>query len=448
MEDLDHGVKPRPATGAPIPPSGRIAVLGGGWAGLAAAVELAHGGAAVDVYEAARQLGGRARRVVLDGIALDNGQHILLGAYRDSLAIIGKAGGDPEKLLLRLPLELNFPGAFNLRAPRGLPAPLHLLVALLNAQGLTGSEKAAAIRFMVVMQLRRFKLGVDMPVTALMQRYKQPANVVRYLWEPLCIAALNTAIGDSSALIFLRVLRDSFTQGARDSDMLIPRADLGALFPDLAAAAVTKAGGRIRLGEPVEYIVRDGSGWLVGSGGKREPYAAVICALPPWRTAGLLPPELGRVAEQLQGLAYEPILTCYLQYPEGTRLPRPMIGLSKEISQWAFDRGQLDGPAGLIAVVVSASGKLRGWEHEALAHAIHQELRSIVPGLEMPRWHRLISEKRATFRASPDLARPAGGLLLPGLALAGDFVDNGYPATIEGAVRSGIAAAHSLRTKS
>ncbi len=118
MEDLGHGLTV--AAVAPLP-AGRavdIAVLGGGWAGLAAAVELAQAGATVDVYEASRQLGGRARRVTEDGIALDNGQHILLGAYRDSLAIIRKAGGDPQKLFLRLPLELDFPGEFRLRATR------------------------------------------------------------------------------------------------------------------------------------------------------------------------------------------------------------------------------------------------------------------------------------------------------------------------------------------
>ncbi|MDB5804675.1 MAG: squalene-associated FAD-dependent desaturase [Betaproteobacteria bacterium] len=437
MEDLGHRVSPEVN-------SGRIAVLGGGWAGLAAAVTLARAGRPVDVYEAARTLGGRARRVEIDGIALDNGQHILLGAYRDSLAIIRAAGGDPEKLLLRLPLELAFPGAFRLRAPRSLPAPLHLLVGLIDAQGLSFAEKFAAIRFMVGMQLNGFNIADDITVAELIRRHAQPPQVVRYLWEPLCIAALNTAIGDSSARIFLRVLRDAFTQGARDSDLLIPRADLGALFPDLAAAAVSKAGGRVRLGESVDSLAADASGWRIGSGTGAEHYAAVACALPPWRAADLLPPQCAHVAAQLRALAHEPILTCYLQYPPHTHLPRPMIGLSREISQWAFDRGQLDGPAGLVAVVVSAAGRLRGIDAAELAAAIHAELREVVPGLETPQWHRVISEKRATFKAAPGLSRPAAGLLLPGLALAGDFVDSGYPATIEGAVRSGIAAARAL----
>jgi squalene-associated FAD-dependent desaturase len=438
-------VQPKSAfTPTPAGLRGRFAVLGGGWAGMAAALELSAAGVAVDVFEAARQLGGRARRVTIDGVDLDNGQHILLGAYSDSLALIRKAGGDPAKLLLRLPLELVFPGEFALRAPRWLPAPLHLLAALLKAQGLAREEKFAAIRFMAGMQLRGFALREDMPVSQLMRAHRQPERVVRYLWEPLCIAALNTAVAESSANIFLSVLRDSFTRGARDSDLLIPRADLGALFPDLAAARVSAAGGRVRLGQPVEYMVRDAGDWLVASSAGRERYSAVVCALPPWRAVGLLPSELAGVATQIQAMAYEPILTCYLQYPKEARLPRPMIGLSREISQWAFDRGQLDGPAGLIAVVVSASGKLRGLEHDSLARAIHLELRSVVPDLPAPQWHRVISEKRATFRASPGLKRPPEGLLMPGLALAGDYVDNGYPATLEGAVRSGIHAAQAL----
>lgn len=426
----------------------RAAVLGGGWAGLAAAVELSRAGCAVDLYEAARTLGGRARRVEIDGTPLDNGQHILLGAYRDTLAIIRAAGGDPEALLLRLPLELVFPGAFTLTAPRGLPAPLHLLAGLINAQGLTAAEKFAAIRFMAGMQLRGFSIPEDITVAALMQRHRQPPQVVRYLWEPLCIAALNTAIADSSARIFLRVLRDSFTQGARDSDLLIPRADLGALFPDLAAHTIEAAGGRVRLGQAVESLTQGNDAWQVGAAGEQTGYADVVCALPPWRAADLLPPACAGIAAQLRALVYEPIVTCYLQYPPQTRLPRPMIGVSRDISQWAFDRGQLAGPPGLIAVVVSAAGRLRGMAQEELAMAIHAELGDLLQksgqNAAAPLWHRVITEKRATFRAAPGLARPAAGVIAPGLTLAGDFVDNGYPATIEGAVRGGIAAARAL----
>lgn len=414
--------------------------MGGGWAGLAAAVELAHAGAKVYVYEAARELGGRARRVMVDKMALDNGQHILLGAYHDSLAVIRKAGGDPDKLFLRLPLELNFPGEFRLRASPSLPAPLHLLAGLLTARGLSAGDKFAAIRFMTAMQLARFTLAADCSVADLMRARRQPQAAVRYLWEPLCIAALNTSSADASAQIFLNVLRDAFTQARSDSDLLIPRADLGAVFPDLAVRKIEQAGGHVHLGIPVDALERVDGRWAI----RGQTYDAVVCALPPWRAADLLPRELAPVAAQMRALEYEPILTCYLQYAPGTRLPRPMIGVSRDISQWAFDRGQLGGPDGLIAVVVSNSGTLRGWDHEALASAIDAELASVVAGMPAPQWHRVISEKRATFRAAPNLKRPQAGLLLPGLALAGDYVDNGYPATLEGAVRSGIGAARAL----
>ena len=112
----------------------RVAVAGAGWAGLSAAVELASAGVSVDVFEAARVAGGRARRVTLDGVDLDNGQYILLGAYRETLRVIRLAGANPDALFLRMPLELVFPGEFALKTPR-LPAPLHLLAGLVSAHG-------------------------------------------------------------------------------------------------------------------------------------------------------------------------------------------------------------------------------------------------------------------------------------------------------------------------
>ena len=136
MEDLDDRVS--------------VAIIGAGWAGMAAAVALAQAKIPVTVFEAARHLGGRARSVEIEGIKLDNGQHLLIGAYRETLRLMRAVGADPDKLLLRQPLAINYPGKFNLRAPR-LPAPLHLLAALLRATGLTWRERIAAVRFIAAM---------------------------------------------------------------------------------------------------------------------------------------------------------------------------------------------------------------------------------------------------------------------------------------------------------
>ena len=122
----------------------RVAVVGAGYAGLAAAIELVRAGAAVAIFEANRTPGGRARRVEYRGAPLDNGQHLLLGAYRETLALMREVGV-PDRALLRPPLALHFPGRFSMQAPR-LPAPLHLAVALARAQGLSSEDRWAAMR--------------------------------------------------------------------------------------------------------------------------------------------------------------------------------------------------------------------------------------------------------------------------------------------------------------
>ncbi len=255
-----------------------------------------------------------------------------------------------------------------------------------------------------------------------MHQQRQPPKVVRYLWEPLCIAALNTGIEQASARIFLNVLRDAFTRSAADSDLLIPRADLGALFADLAAKAITAAGGQVHLGAAVESgrACPGALGWTVGAGTGASRYATPGSHAPchPGAASDLLPPQCAAAIAQMEALAYEPILTCYLQYPPEVRLPRPMIGLSREISQWAFDRGQLDGKAGLIAVVVSAAGRLRGAEPAQLAAAIHAELSEVVANLpaaamaspDQRKARHLPRRARAgTSRSRPALARPGAG---------------------------------------
>ena len=176
----------------------RVAVIGGGYAGMAAATELARCGMPVTVFEAARVLGGRARRVETDGARLDNGMHILLGAYRETLRLIDlvKEPGAPSGLL-RLPLELTIHPAFRLRAPR-LPAPLHLFWALLGAHGLRLGERIAAARFMAWSQRNAFRLAVDASVSDLLVSRRQPDAVTRYLWNPLCVSALNTPPAQAS----------------------------------------------------------------------------------------------------------------------------------------------------------------------------------------------------------------------------------------------------------
>jgi hydroxysqualene dehydroxylase len=419
----------------------RVAVVGAGWAGLAAAATLAEHGVPVTVFEASRSLGGRARRVTLEGIDLDNGQHILIGAYGETLRLMRLVGADPERLLVRLPLELRDVSGFRLRAPP-LPAPLHLLAALVLATGLTLAERLAAARFVAALRRSRFAVAADQSVDQLLARHDQTGALRDRLWVPLCVSALNTPPDRASARVFANVLRDTLGGGRAASDLLLPKADLGALFPAPAAAFVAARGGEIRLGAAVRGVARDGAGFRLDP--DPTAFGRVILACPPQHAPALLGdlPELGALAAALAAIEHEPIYTCYLQYPDDVSLPFPMLGFSGGLAQWAFDRGALSGHRGLIAVVLSASGGHEALAHAELAATIHAELAGAFPGLPEPRWHRVIAERRATFSCRPGLGRPGNATPVPGLVLAGDYTASDYPATLESAIRSGVAAAN------
>ena len=413
-----------------------IAVIGAGYAGLAAAVELIRNGQSVEVFEASRSLGGRARAVEIDGLTVDNGQHILLGAYSETLRLMRIVGADPQRLLKRLPLHLEFPGEMRLIAPR-LPAPLHMLAALLLATGLDWREKWAAVQLMRRLQRRQFRITPDVSVATWLENNKTPSRQRRLLWEPLCVAALNTPAENASAQVLANVLRDSLAASREASDLLLPQADLSTLFPEPAAEFITQRGSLIHRGQRVTDLQRTDQGWRINGQG---PFTHVVLAVAAYHLATLVP----ELQAEVEHFAWEPIVTSYLTYPASVRLPQPMLGVADGTAQWLFDRGQLCGQAGLIAAVISARGRHLDLPMAELESRIHAEIARIVPHLPAPLRTQTITEKRATFACTPNLRRPATQTTLPGLCLAGDYVASDYPATIEGAVRSGVNAARSI----
>ncbi|HEX8956644.1 MAG TPA: hydroxysqualene dehydroxylase HpnE [Burkholderiaceae bacterium] len=436
--------------------SQRVGVIGAGWAGCAAAVKLAEAGHAVHLFESARVPGGRARAVQLDEHPLDNGQHIMLGAYGETLAIMKQVGIDSEQALLRLPLQMRYPeggGGMDFVAPR-LPAPLHMAVALLRAKGLSRSDKLALARFSTAARWMGWHLNEDCSVNELLERFDQTPRLTALMWRPLCLAALNTAPEAASAKVFLAVLRDSLGARRAASDMLLPRKDLSELFPAHAARYVRQHQGVVHMGVQVRGLARDGSGWrLEVTADMPEAgltFDKLVLATPPRQTAQLLEGIAG--TEILHGLKYEPITTCYLRYAPGLRLPAPFLALiddetKGEWGQFVFDRGQLDAAnAGVLAVVISASHAAVALDQEDLSRAVARQLAKVFnkPELAEPAWNRVISEKRATFSCTPGLIRPPNDLGVPDLVLAGDYTAGEYPATLEGAVRSGIKAAFLL----
>lgn len=423
-----------------------VAVVGGGYAGMAAAVTLAARRIPVTVIEAARTLGGRARRVDYRGLALDNGLHILIGACRETLRLMRQVGADPGRLFLRQPLTWEIHERFHLKAA-GLPAPLHLLAGLAAARGVPAGERLAAALFLGRMRRQRHVLPRDITVAALLADQKQGPTLTRLLWRPLCVAALNTPPESASAQVFLNVLRDGLDAGREASDLLLPRADLSRLFPQPAAEYVRAHGGEVLTGQRVTAIVERpaaaGRGYAVKCAGGERACSHVICASAPQHAAGLLSaiPALDGVTASIGRLAYQPIHSVYLRYPRAPRLPAPMLGFDSPILHWAFDRGALAGQHGLLGAVISATGPHCSLPQEELGRLVHQELQQQLGSLPDPEWCRVIAEKRATFACTPGLGRPEARTPLDGLVLAGDYVASDYPGTIESAVRSGIRAA-------
>jgi len=453
------------------------AIIGGGYAGMAAAVTLASHNLPVTVFESAKQLGGRARGVRYNDTQLDNGQHILLGCYRHTLGLIELVGGNIEHDFQRLPLQLTLHNRFELKAPH-LPAPLHLLFGFLFAKGLSYAARLRAARFMLAMHRNNFLLpspparstpmgapllcsdptpaaggrgaggegNHDISALKLLQQYKQDDDLIRLLWEPICISALNTPVDKASAQVLLNVLRDSLNGSRADSDMLIPRVDFSTLFPDRAAEYVKNHGGEILLSCGVEAIHADGDKLELITSNGAQRFDKVICAASPISTVKTLKSLiiLNNLSKQIEAIPYQPIYTVYLQYPAAVRLPYPMLGFDRCYSQWLFDRGQIADQHGLIAVVISAEGIHQDLTQEQLAQKVVLELREQLGITEVPLWHKVIAEKRATFSCEVGLSRPSHLTPVPNLLLAGDFTAGDYPATLEGAVMSGVRCANEI----
>lgn len=425
-----------------------IGIIGGGWSGFAAAVELTRAGHQVTVYEAGKVLGGRARRMAADGPPLDNGQHILAGAYGETLRLMELvAPGSSTSCFLRLPLALVYPDGVSIRAPR-LPAPLHLAFALLFARGLSLSDKLAAIGFMQRLKKIGFQPTPDATVAEALA--DQPESVRKYLWEPICVAALNTPIAQASFRVFARVLKDALTGTAANSDFLIPARDLSALFPEPAAAWLEKNGGEVKTRTRIGALQRSGSRWKVLWDGGEALHDKLIIATAPAHAIDLLSPlnDCQALVRGLGTLSYQPILTVYAEYPALPKFPVPLIGWAEPVPLFIFDMQASLGIKDTISVVASAEGPHLEWDDARWINEIDVRMQQAFGPLPKPRLIKRITEKRATFTCAPGMFRPAIKTPCTGLFLAGDYVDGPYPATIEGAVRSGVQCANILLASS
>ena len=418
----------------------RLAVVGGGWAGLAAAVEATLLGHQVCLCEMAHAPGGRARRVAAAEPALDNGQHILIGAYVETLRLMAIVGADAARLLDRRPLALAFADGGRLALPAGAPR-VAFARAVLGRRGWSLRDRLRLLWTTAGWARAGFRCDPRLTVAELAAAL--PASARRDLVEPLCVAALNTPAAQASATVFLRVLHDALFGERGSADLLLPRVDLSALWPDAARRWLVARGAAVHLGRRVATLATNGAGWHVDG----EAFDGVVLAASSVEAARLAAPHAGAWAETARALRHEPIVTVVLR-SEGARLPEAMLALHAGASapaQFVFDLGALRGLAGTLAFVVSGAADWVARGLEGIVEATLAQARAALAAhLRGPLQEvRTIVEKRATFLCTPGLARPAAAIA-PGLVAAGDYVDGPYPATLEGAVRSGVAAARAL----
>jgi squalene-associated FAD-dependent desaturase len=421
---------------APPHAKGTLAVIGAGWAGLAGAVEAVRAGWAVTVFEMAAHPGGRAREVRQGDAVLDNGQHILIGAYTQTLRLMRSVGVDEDAALLRTPLRIGDPGGRGLYLRPGAPVPA-FVAATLRRAGWRWRDRLSLLAAAAQWRLRGFACDRVLDVASL-TRHMSPA-VRRDLIEPLCVAALNTPADEASAQVFLRVLRDALFAGPGSADLLLPRISLSAMFPLPAAQWLERAGAALHFGRRVQALELDGNGWRVDD----QRFDRVLLAAPPGESARLAQAIDPAWSATAAALRYEPIVTVYA-HSEGTRLAEPMLALAADAeqpAQFVFDRGRLGGPIGLLAFVISGAAPWVERGSDATVHAVlaqaQAQLRSQLRGPLRPT--QTLTERRATFRCTPALVR-SPMRIAAGLHAAGDHVDGLYPATLEGAVRSAVQA--------
>jgi squalene-associated FAD-dependent desaturase len=426
--------------------SRRVAVVGAGWAGLAAAVRATEQQHRVTVFEMARQAGGRARSMSTRAGAFDNGQHILIGAYTRTLALMTTVGADPARTLRRLPLDLRYPDGRGLRLPAGSPL-VAFARGVLSARGWSLSDRLRLLQAATSWGLKGFRCDENATVAMLCRHL--PAAVLRDLIEPLCVAALNTPMSQASAAVFLRVLRDALFSGHGGADLLLPCRPLSDLLPTPALAWLSSRGAEVRTGARVMGIAQAPSGgWILDD----QAFDAVVLACTAPEAARLTASIAPRWSKEAAALRYEPIITAYLAASSPLRPGSPILALEAGPSnpaQFAFDLGALGRPAGTWALVASGAAHWTEQGLDAAARAmIGQARRHFPAAFDLPDDRVLLhvaAEQRATFACTPGLARPSK-VIGPGLLAAADYVAGPYPATLEGAVRSAEAAVEALKT--
>ncbi len=439
-----------------------VIVVGAGFAGLSAAVRLARSGRSVLVLEARARLGGRATAFPdgPSGELVDNGQHVLLGCYDETFAFLRDIGAI-EFMRLQPTLSVTMidrDGTRSRLVCPPLPAPLHLLGGILEWDALSWRDRLSALQMAAPLKLardpRRQAASPGETVEQWLVRHGQTERLREMLWRPLALAALNQPADRAAALPFVRVLARMFTGDWRAASIGLPIRPLDAMYAEPARAFLERHRGEVRSSSPAVIRLGDRRVEAVESGVHRWSPGAVIAAVPWTGVSDLFgsdPGPLRHVVDGARGMSSSPIVTVNLWFDRPV-LDEPLVGLPGRTMQWAFDAGTpAGGSASHVSLVSSGADAIAGLPNQGLVAEAHGELLQALPAVRSARLVRstVVRERHATFSLAPGQpARPGTVTPVPGLYLAGDWIDTGLPATIESAVLSGHRAAERVLSQS
>ena len=445
-----------------------VIVIGAGIAGLRAAVELAARGARVSVLEARSVLGGRATAFhdPRTGERVDNGQHVLLGCYRETFSFLGQIGTD-DRVRVQPNLEVDFVdrrGARSrLRLPT-LPAPINLLAGLLDWTALDWRDRVAAVRLAQPIRIAQSELIARAKGVAPARIAASPGETVEewlinngqtsrireMLWEPLALAALNQSVRSAAAPPFAAVLAQMFGSGPRDASLGLPQCPLDELYADPSRRFIESHGGDVRIGSPARIYLQNGRAMHVEARGVRLLAGAVVAAVPWYAIPDLFFGDTAPV-DALRTAAADtlasPIASVNL-WLDHRVLQTPFLGLPGRMMQWVFDKGQMfESDSSHLTLVSSGADEVMAVQNDELIALALRELREALPDARAAKVLRasVVRERRATFSIAPGQPkRPGTATEVPRLVLAGDWIETGLPATIEGAATSGRRAAEAV----